>query len=269
MTINTLVFLLLLLAGCAGITLSFARARSRAVFAEDGFHEPGRRTLAVALLASVLLLTVAIPFAGGFAGAQPETENLTVVSLFAVHAILIFFLACYYGLSARHSLADFLKIRSPRPVADLSAGVMIGAAGWLLTVLAALGAVGIWYLLRKSTPGTEENAAVSPTILWIVSQPVWVKVAIVVSAMVVEELFFRSFLQTRVGPLAATLMFTAAHGVYGQPLVLIGILVISAVLSVTFALYGNVLPCIVAHGIFDSIQMFVLIPLVTRAAQGA
>jgi membrane protease YdiL (CAAX protease family) len=85
--------------------------------------------------------------------------------------------------------------------------------------------------------------------------------------MVVEELFFRSFLQTRVGPLAATLMFTAAHGAYGQPLVLIGILVISAVLSVTFAFYRNVLPCIVAHGVFDSIQMFVLIPLVTRAAQ--
>jgi hypothetical protein len=39
------------------------------------------------------------------------------------------------------------------------------------------------------------------------------------------------------------------------------------VLSVTFAFYRNVLPCIVAHGVFDSIQMFVLIPLVTRAAQ--
>jgi membrane protease YdiL (CAAX protease family) len=266
-TTNTIVFLLLLLAGCAGITLSFARARSQAVFAEDGFREPGRRTLAVSLLATVLLLTVAIPFAGGFAGAQPETEDLTVVSLFAVHAILLFFLACYYTLSSRRSLADFLKVRSARPIADLSAGFMIGAAGWLLTILAAVAGIGIWWLIRRSAPGTEENPAVSPTILWIVSQPVWVKIAIVVSAMVVEELFFRSFLQTRVGPLAATLMFTAAHGAYGQPLVLIGILVISAVLSVTFAVYGNVLPCIVAHGVFDSIQMFVLIPLVTSAAQ--
>jgi membrane protease YdiL (CAAX protease family) len=87
----------------------------------------------------------------------------------------------------------------------------------------------------------------------------------VVSAMIVEELFFRSFLQTRVGPLAATLMFTAAHGVYGQPLMLAGILVISAVLSAAFVLYGNVLPCIVAHGTFDAIQMFVLIPLAMRA----
>lgn len=269
MTTSTLVFLLLLLAGCAGIAISFARARSRAVFAEDGFTEPGRRTLAVALLAAVLLLTVAIPFAAGFAGGQPEAENLTVVSLFAVHAILVFFLACYYALSSRRSLADFLKLRSSRPAADLTAGVMIGAAGWLLTVLAAIGAVGIWWLLRRSAPGTEEGGAVSPTILWIVSQPWWVKVGIVASAMVVEELFFRSFLQTRVGPLAATLMFTAAHGAYGQPLVLIGILVISAVLSVAFAVYGNVLPCIVAHGVFDSIQMFVLIPFVMRAAAAA
>ena len=268
MTTSTIVFLVLLAAGCAGIAISFARARSRAVFAEDGFDEPGRRTVAVSLLAAVLLLTVAIPFAAGFAGAQPETENLTVVSLFAVHAILLFFLACYYALSGRRSLVDFLKLRSQKPLADLAAGIMIGSAGWLLTILAALGAVGLWWLIRRSTPGAEEGGAVSPTILWIVSQPVWVKVAIVVSAMVVEELFFRSFLQTRVGPLAATLMFTAAHGAYGQPLVLIGILVISAVLSLAFAIYGNVLPCIVAHGVFDSIQMFVLIPLVTRAAAG-
>jgi len=269
MTTGTLVFLLLLLAGCAGITLSFARARSRAVFAEDGFTEPGRRTIAVSLLAAVLLLTVAIPFAAGFAGAQPEAEDLTVLSLFAVHAILLFFLACYYALSGRRSLADFLKIRSSRPLADLSSGILVGAAGWLVTILAAVGVVGLWWLLRRSAPGAEESPSVSPTILWIVAQPVWVKISIVVSAMVVEELFFRSFLQTRVGPVAATLMFTAAHGAYGQPLVLIGILVISAVLSVTFVLYGNVLPCIVAHGVFDAIQMFVMIPLMTRAVAGA
>jgi len=37
------------------------------------------------------------------------------------------------------------------------------------------------------------------------------------------------------------------------------------VLSATFALYGNVLPCIVAHGVFDAIQMFVLIPLALQS----
>jgi membrane protease YdiL (CAAX protease family) len=181
-----------------------------------------------------------------------------------VHAILVFFLACYYALSGRRSLAEFLKLKSERPGADLSAGVLIGVAGWILTILTATAIVLLWYLVARRTPEEPGSASISPMIAWLVSRPLWVRIAIVVSAMVVEELFFRSFLQTRVGPVASTLMFTAAHGVYGQPLMLVGILVIGTVLSITFAKYKTVLPCIVAHGVFDSIQMFVVIPLLLR-----
>ena len=260
---NSSVFALLLIAGCAGIVVSFARARARAAFAQDGFTEPWRRNTAIALLAAVLLLTVAIPFAGGLAGGVPETKDFTLVTLFAVHVILLLFLLCYYALSGQRSLLEFLRLKSARPAADLGVGFLIGFAGWLLTIMALLVVIGIWYLLRKHgvpSPGKE----VSPTIVWLVAQPLAIRILIVLSAMVVEELFFRSFLQPRVGAIAATLMFTAAHGAYGQPLVLVGILVVSTVLAVTFALYGNVLPCIVAHGVFDAIQMFVLIPLALK-----
>ena len=260
---NRLVFFLLFGGGCAGILISFVRTRSRAVFLQDGFTRPGPRAVAVVLLAAVLLLTVAVPFAGGLAGGQPGTKDLTIVSLFAVHAILLAFLLCYYALSGRHSIVEFFKLRSARPAADFSTGILIGFAGWLLTIVALLIVLGVWLLLKRH--GAEPaRPDVSPTIVWLVSQPLAIRIAIVVSAMVVEELFFRGFLQPRVGPLAATLMFTAAHGVYGQPLVLIGILVISTVLSVTFSMYGNVLPCIAAHGVFDAIQMFILIPLALK-----
>jgi membrane protease YdiL (CAAX protease family) len=264
---NSPVFALLLAAGCGGILLSFARARSRAVFEQDGFTQPGKRTAAVALLAAVLLLTVAIPFAGGLAGGQPEAKDLTLLSLFAVHLMLIFFLACYYALSGRHSVADFLKLKSTRPAADIGAGFLIGFAGWLLAIVALLIVIGFWYVVRRSEASVPARE-VSPTIVWLVGQPLAIRILIVVSAMIVEELFFRSFLQPRVGALAATLMFTAAHGAYGQPLVLVGILVISTVLSAAFAIYGNVLPCIIAHGVFDSIQMFVLIPLALQPTAG-
>jgi len=260
---NSTVFALLLAAGCAGILISFVRARSRAIFLEDGFVQPRRRNVAVFLLAAVLLLTVAIPFAGGLAGAEPATKDFTLVSLFAVHLILILFLTSYYALSGRRSLPQFLKLMSARPAADLGAGFLIGFAGWLLTIVVLLIVIGLWYVLRRHGAPTPVGE-VSPTIVWLVAQPLAVRILIVLSAMVVEELFFRSFLQPRVGALAATLMFTAAHGAYGQPLVLVGILVISTVLSATFALYGNVLPCIIAHGVFDSIQMFVLIPLAVK-----
>jgi membrane protease YdiL (CAAX protease family) len=260
-------FVLLVAAGSFGILLSFVQARSRAVLAEDGFAEPGRRAVAMGLLAAVLLLVVAIPFAGGIGGTQPQARELSLVSVFAVHAILVFFLACYYALSDRKSLVDFLRLRSPRPGRDLAVGVVIGIGGWIVTILTAAMLLGFWYIASRRTHGEPGPQAVSPMIVWLLAQPVWVKILIVISAMVVEELFFRSFLQTRVGPVAATLMFTAAHGVYGQPLVLVGILIIGAVLAVTFAAYRNVLPCIVAHGVFDAIQMFVIIPTVLKAVQ--
>lgn len=266
---DSTVFLVLFAAGCAGILLSFLRARPRALFAQDGFRTPGRRLAAHVLLASVLLLTVAVPFAAGLAGPEPETRTLSHASLFVIHGILAIFLVVYYLLSGRTSIVDFLRLRSSRPAADLSAGVLIGAAGWLLTLLAAAVIVGVWVIARGVPPSGGPATRVSPMIVWLVEQSVWVKLAIVASAMVVEELFFRSFLQTRVGAVAATLMFTAAHGVYGQPLVLAGILVISGVLSVAYALYGNVLPCIVAHGVFDAIQMFIVIPLILRAVPGS
>src|SRR5262249_31956555 len=128
-------FVLLVAAGSFGILLSFVQARSRAVLAEDGFAEPGRRSVAMGLLASVLLLVVAIPFAGGIGSPQPQARELSLVSVFAVHAILVFFLACYYALSDRKSLIDFLRLRRPRPGRDLAVGVVIGIGGWIVTIL--------------------------------------------------------------------------------------------------------------------------------------
>jgi len=261
-------FVLLVVAGSLGILLCFVQARSRAVFAEDGFAEPGRRALAMGLLGAVLVLVVAIPFAGALVGAQAETRELSVVSVFAVHATLVFFLICYYALSGRRSISDFLRLRSDRPAHDLAVGAGIGVVGWVLTIVTAAVILGIGYVLSPKDRIGSPETSVSPMIIWLVAQPVWVKAMIVVSAMVVEELFFRGFLQPRVGPVAATLMFTAAHGAYGQPIVLVGILVIAAVLAVTFAVYRNVLPCVMAHGVFDAIQMFVIIPLALRSIPG-
>src|SRR5262245_5520419 len=163
-------FVLLVVAGSLGILLSFVQARSRAVFAEDGFAEPGRRTLAMSLLGAVLVLVVAIPFAGALVGAQTETKELSLVSVFAVHATLVFFLVCYYLLSGRRSIADFLSIRSDRPVHDLGVGVGIGVVGWVLTILTAAVILGIGYLLSPKERGASAEPTVAPMIVWLVAQ---------------------------------------------------------------------------------------------------
>ena len=154
-------------------------ARRRGVFAQDGFSEPNRRFAAVILLGTVLLLTVAIPFAGGLAGNRADTKNLTVVSLFRVHFILLGFLAFYYLLSGHRSPSAFLKLQSDRPAADLSAGVLIGVAGWLLTIVALAAIVFVWYVLKRQGVAGSPPREVSPTIVWIVAQSLWLRIAIV------------------------------------------------------------------------------------------
>jgi membrane protease YdiL (CAAX protease family) len=267
---NRLVFVILLASGSLGALASFLSPRSRAVLLQDGFPSPGRRAAGIVLIALALLLTVILPFAGGLAGGPPDTARLSLVSLFAVHAILLVFLAGYFALSGQRRPAEFLKLTSARPLADISEGVLVGVFGWVVTILGAAAVAIFWFAVRgKLATAGGPTSGIPPTIAWILAQSVWVRIAIVVSAMTVEELFFRSFLQTRVGPVASTLMFTAAHGVYGQPLLLVGILAISTVLSVAFVRYKNALPCIAAHGTFDAIQMFVVIPGVAKLMGGS
>ena len=140
-------FVLLVVAGSLGILLCFVQARSRAVFAEDGFAEPGRRALAMGLLGAVLVLVVAIPFAGALVGAEANARELSLVSVFAVHATLVLFLICYYALSGRRSISNFLSLRSDRPAHDLAVGAGIGVVGWVLTIVTAAVIFGAGYLL--------------------------------------------------------------------------------------------------------------------------
>jgi len=261
---NRWLFVVLLGIGSLGVAIAFAQERARKAFAEDGFRSDGRRTAAMTLLALVLLLTVALPFSTGLAGNEPDVRGLSRLSLFAVHIVLLAFLAGYYLLSGRRSPGEFFALSARGPAGEVGLGALIGIAGWVLTAVAAQIGIAVWMALRPKDAALPTPAGMAPTILWIVSQPLWLRIAVVLSAMVVEELFFRSFLQTRVGPVAATLMFAAAHGVYGQPLLVAGVLVIAAVLAATFAVRRNVLPCIVAHGTYDAIQMFVVIPLVLK-----
>jgi membrane protease YdiL (CAAX protease family) len=116
-------------------------------------------------------------------------------------------------------------------------------------------------MILKSTGLMPENPEPSPMIGFMAGMDLWKKFVIVLSAMTVEEFFFRSWLQKRVGLLASTGLFVMAHFTLGQPLLLIGITVISLIIGFTFYRTKSVLPGVVAHGVFDAIQLFVIIPI--------
>jgi len=191
-------------------------------------------------------------------------ESASFFGLFEMHVFLMIFLAVWWLLSGRPPLREFLSIRHERPAEVVAVGVSFGVGGWIITILAALVAT-----LVLRAVGLLDNPPDPPAVIgWMANLAWWKKALIVLSAMTVEEFFFRSFLQKRIGLVASTVLFALAHFSYGNPLMLIGVTVISVVIGIAFYRTRNVIPGIIAHGVFDAIQLFVIVPFAVKMMGG-
>ena len=242
------------------ITLVYMNERYN-IFSVDRFASTGIRFAAYAWLA-MLLFTLVILIVGS--ALRPATaKELAIVpfySLFSLHAILIVFLAGWWLLTSRPELLSFLNIQRSRPGEAVMTGFAVGVGGWIGTIVMAVAIA----LILNATGLIPKNQQVSPMIGWMATLPLWKKAAIVFSAMTVEEAFFRGWLQKRVGLLASTALFALAHSGLGQPLLLIGVSIISLIIGFTFYRTKNLIPGIIAHGVFDAVQLFVVIPAVFK-----
>jgi membrane protease YdiL (CAAX protease family) len=81
---------------------------------------------------------------------------------------------------------------------------------------------------------------------------------------VVEETFFRGFLQPRIGIGLSTCLFAFAHLSYDQPLMLVGITALSLFYGALVRWRRNLWAAIVAHFLFDAIQLLVVIPAILK-----
>ncbi len=207
--------------------------------------------VALALVVTHAALTPATP---------KQLQDLPFYALFQLHAVLVVFLAGWWFLSGRPPLREFLQIRHERPAEVAAIGIAVGVGGWIITIIAAL----LIALLLKAAGAIDKPPEPPAMIGWMANLALWKKALIVLSAMTIEEFFFRSFLQKRVGLIASTLLFALAHFTYGNPLLLIGVTVISLIIAFTFYRTKNVLPGILAHGVFDAIQLFVIVPIAVK-----
>jgi len=226
----------------------------------DEFQRRWKQTLAACLLIAILAVAVVAPVTSFGEVADVDPELIWFPTLFAGHVLLLSFLAAWWSLRGDVSLPQFLSLSSDRLGDKLRRGVSAGCWGWVVTVLVTGTAAG----MASATGRVAEPTEIPPIMLWLAELPIVYKVVIVIVAMTVEEAFFRGFLQRRFGLIISSLLFAMSHFNYGLPFMIVGVFTISLVIGRTFERTGDLLPCIVAHGIFDAVQLIIVLPVAVR-----
>lgn len=272
------------------------RATARRGLLPPGFRSPARRTLALAVVAVLLFRGVFLPVGliGLGAAAEVDLSSLHPAELFALHAmmvvtLLVWFLAGFAGLRrpapAPGVLPDMgtgLAPAAPAPPAavpprvslprrfaeqfgfvapdigrEIGLGAVLGIAAWL-AVLAVAVVLG---LLLYALGGDELVPKGPPALVpWMAGLPIAVRILASLSAGVVEETFFRGFLQPRIGLVASSLLFVLAHASYGQPFMLVGVTLLSVIYGLLVRWRQSIWAAIAAHVLFDAVQLLVVIP---------
>lgn len=262
---------LLLAAGTALVVDRWTEERG---FLPPGFARAWRRWAALVVVTGILLVGVFLPVALlGVERAPFSPEDFTTLDVFLLQGLLLlsvvlWFLLGYAGTEAAvgpgglvSAFGRQLGLRTRNPWAELGVGTAAGAAGWVLVILLMLAVVALVWAL-----GGEEYLPTEPPefIPWVAGLPLLVRLAIGVTAGVVEEIFFRGFLQPRVGIVLSSALFVLAHLSYDQPFMLVGIAALSLLFAGLVRWRRTILPAIVAHAAFDLIQLLIVVPEVLK-----
>lgn len=263
----------------AGAAVAFDRAmEGRRLLPGALAREPWRRLAAGLVLWGVLWLGVFLPL-GTVGLEQPlfDPSAATVPRLFLLHGLLTAGLAAWMLLAfppsgrQRQPLAFLgrwarqLGLRTAGPFEELGVGLVVGVGAWLAVIAAAVTLAVVMALLGGEEMLPREPPEVIP---WIAGLPLAVRVLLSLSAGVVEELFFRGFLQPRVGVLASSACFVLAHLSYQQPFMLAGVAVLSLIYAGLVKWRQSIWAAVVAHFLFDAVQLLVVIPSALEALPG-
>ena len=255
------------------------RSSSRRGLQPPGFQPAGalgwmsRRALAFGIVALALYLVVFAPLATIGRAALPIDPGLPRWQLFLVHLILATALVvwCAAGFAAIPGLPGGrqasiwcrqLGLAAHRPAREIGLGLLVGAAAWLAVIAAmlllafVLSMLGASWLVPRQAPAT---------VLLLASLPWWLRVALSLSAGMVEEVFFRGFLQPRAGVAISTALFVLAHAGYEQPLMLFGVTLLSLCFAALSAWRQSIWAAVTAHATFDAIQLLWVVPNVLEA----
>ena len=247
------------------------RLQAPAFLATSTQTAPLRRTAFLFLFSIVLFLTLFQTVAMFGVEVETDMSQIATWQLFWVHWMLIGVLSAWYMLGfgglpqVRGRLATEwihqFGLATPNVGREILLGLGMGLVGWV-GVLSLVTVLGMLVTMLGGAAAMPQE--VPEAIVWMASLSIPLRVMIAVSAGVVEEVFFRGFLQPRIGIWFSSALFVLAHLSYGQPFLLIGISLLSIGFSFLARWRGNVWAAITAHFVFDAVQLLVLIPAALR-----
>lgn len=256
-----------LLAALSVLWLSRSAAR-RGLMPAALLRDAWRRVAVGLVLVGTLWLGVFLPL--GIVGSEApvfDPDNVRTAQLFLLHGILVLGLVITFVLSfPGEGARGFFRRLGFQPdggplsggvVQELALGLAAGLAAWAVVIGALLALVALFVGL-----GLEEWLPRSPpaAVPWIAGLPVTLRLLVSLSAGVVEEGFFRGFLQPRAGAVFATVCFVLAHLSYGAPFLLVGVTLLSVIYAGLVLWRRSVWAAATAHFVFDAVQLLVIIP---------
>ena len=194
-------------------------------------------------------------------GTQEMPDEIPIPALFQVHAMLLLALGAWYWLGFGQLIgprAGFQRqfgLKDPATILEIALGVLAACLSWVVAIAAMAVAVGI-----VTASGLSEVVETGPpkAVLLIAGLPWLARFALALSAGFFEELFFRGFLQPRVGIAFSTALFVLAHASYGQPLMLVGVTVLSLIFAWLARFRQSIWAAVAAHAGFDAIQLLIV-----------
>ncbi len=164
----------------------------------------------------------------------------------------------------RQFLAQF-GFLAPSIPREIGLGLLLGIGSWaaVLAVALVIGLIIVALGGEKALP--QQPPALIP---FLAGLPIAVRLLISLSAGIVEETFFRGFLQPRIGIVLSTVLFIFAHFSYGQPFMLIGIGTLSLIYAFLVKWRQTIWPAMAAHALFDAVQLVVVIPAMLDVLEG-
>ena len=226
-----------------------------------GFASIWRWASALFLLVLVLWIGVLLPAATSDLpqDVDPSTldrSQLAISPLMLTGTALLWALLAFgAGPKARRALG----LAPARPIRELALGAVVGVGIWAV-VIAFMMALGLVLMAIGEGELPASAQAPAPLVVWLASLPVAWRLGLSIAAGVSEEIFFRGMLQSRIGIVLTTALFVLGHMVYGAPLMLVGISLLSLIYGALVRWRGNVVSAIAAHTVFDAVQLLVVIP---------